>query len=60
MNKPIWETKIDFTFMLLFEFKQELVNNKTQVELRRIKKNSKLTTQMIECSFPWTLQIVHN
>ena len=48
INITLWEIKIGFTFMLLFEFKQQHVNNKTRVEILWIKNNSKLT---IECGF---------
>ena len=35
--------------MLLFEFKYQLENNKTRVEM--LKKNSKLTNQIMKCGF---------
>ena len=44
MNKTSLGPKIGFTFMLL-------VNNKTRVEMLRIKKNLKLSNEIIECGF---------
>ena len=42
MNKTSLGPKIGFTFMLL-------VNNKTRVEMLRIKKNLKLSNEIIKC-----------